>query len=352
MAKLDFFDAETVDRQTPAHPWKALFASAFAGAALLTLAFEAHCRREGYLAGDFKNTPSLWAQEFRKATGARTVLLGASRTLFDIDLDVWEEATGDRPIQLALEGTSPRRPLRMLAEREDFRGLVVLDVTPPIFFTNFEYRDDVFEFIADETPARRSEHRISMALERVFAFIEDQTRPKKVIYNALFPVRPGMVQRYDVLKLEIIDADRNSEMWARVADDEAYQRRAQRAWQYGMEQFPVSPVSDEAALKEILDVKTDIDRIRARGGEVVLVQHPYDSEYEPEEGVFPRARFFDRLARETDSVSVTFFDHPALQGYWLPEWSHIEARDAERYTRAFAQIVAEAMKSGGEEAGL
>jgi hypothetical protein len=35
---------------------------------------------------------------------------------------------------------------------------------------------------------------------------------------------------------------------------------------------------------------------------------------------------------------VTFHDYPELQGYYVPEWSHLEAREAERYTRTLAPI--------------
>jgi hypothetical protein len=271
------------------------------------------------------------------------VLLGASRTLFNTDLDVWEQVTGARPVQLALEGTSPRTPLKMLAAREDFKGLVVVDVTPPIFFSNFEYREEVFDYARGETPAQRSEHAISMLLERHLAFIEDQIRPKKMIYNALLPVRPGMEQRYDVMKLEILGADRNSEMWSRVAVVERYQRRAQYVWKYYMDRFPPSPMSDEEITAVVNDVNADIDRIRARGGEVVFVQHPYTRELEPEEGMFPRERFWNRLLEETKTQGVTFLDHPDMQGFWLPEWSHIEARDAERYSRVLARLVSDAL---------
>lgn len=339
MPVLSYFDAEHVERATPDRPWRALFLVAAAMTAALTAGWEAWRRAEGYLAGDFKNTPALWAQEFRKATGARTVLLGASRTLFNSDLDVWEATTGDRPIQLALEGTSPRTPLHMLAQREDFAGLVVVDVTPPIFFPDFNLREEVFRYVGRETPAQRSEHIVSTLLERALAFIDDQTRPKKIIYNAQLPLRPGMEQRYDVLKLFVLGADRNGEMWARVVEDEAYQKHAQYVWKYSMETFPPEPMSDDEIVAVIAGVKADIDRLRSRGGDVIFVQHPYTKDYEPEEGLFPRERFWNPLLETTATKGITFLDQPELQGYWLPEWSHIEAKDAERYTRALATLV-------------
>jgi hypothetical protein len=36
---------------------------------------------------------------------------------------------------------------------------------------------------------------------------------------------------------------------------------------------------------------------------------------------------------------VHFQDYPELQGLWLPEWSHLAARDAARFTEALYAIV-------------
>jgi hypothetical protein len=36
---------------------------------------------------------------------------------------------------------------------------------------------------------------------------------------------------------------------------------------------------------------------------------------------------------------VHFEDHPQLQGYELPEWSHLTHADARRYTAALAPLV-------------
>ena len=48
--------------------------------------------------------------------GNKTVLIGSSRVLFDVQLPVWEKLAGERPIQLAIEGTSSVPVLEDLAE--------------------------------------------------------------------------------------------------------------------------------------------------------------------------------------------------------------------------------------------
>ena len=98
-------------------------------------------RSLGLHAGDLGDGVSYWTVERRKlAAGDHdgVVIFGSSRILFDTDLDVWEEMTGRRPIQLALVGTNPRPFLKRFAEDSDFDGLVVVGVTPEIFFSDFK----------------------------------------------------------------------------------------------------------------------------------------------------------------------------------------------------------------------
>ena len=64
------------------------------------------------------NTFGLWAIQRRRidaGEGDATVLLGASRVFFDLQLPVWERLGGKRPIQLSFEGTSPLPALEDLA---------------------------------------------------------------------------------------------------------------------------------------------------------------------------------------------------------------------------------------------
>jgi hypothetical protein len=46
------------------------------------------------------------------------------------------------------------------------------------------------------------------------------------------------------------------------------------------------------------------------------------------------------LIARTGARGVHFEDYPQLQGFWLPEWSHLAAADADRYTAALYPLVA------------
>lgn len=346
---LAFFDPEHVERPVPARPWGALLAAALIVVIGLTAGWEVYWRGKMLAAGDYKNSSALWAQERRKAIGDATVMIGSSRIFFDIDLDLWEEATGVRPVMLAMEGTSPRLFLKDLADDENFRGQVIVGVTVPIFFTQEGgQREEVLAYYKKETPSQRADHFLSKPIERTFAFFDEQTRPKTQIKTAPLPLREGMRPLFYPRKLSISEADRNTEMWARVEEDERYREEAKGQWALILQMLapppspdgsPPPPFPQPAIDAVIAEVKANADKIRARGGDVAFLRFPYDGLFAVvEDNGFPRERFWDALLAGTDSAGVTFHDHPELQGYEIAEWSHLTAREAERYTRALVPI--------------
>jgi hypothetical protein len=349
MVKLQFFDPEHVERDTPAKPWRVILLGALAVTAALSFGYELFWRAKGLAPGDYNNTSALWAEARRKATGDATVIIGSSRVFFGADLGAWAAAAGRRPVQLALEGTSPRVFLKNLAEDEEFRGLIVVGVTAPLFFTtDGGLRADALRYAKDETLAQCADHFMTKKLEGIVAFIDDQSRPKRQIAIWPFPLRAGMAPRFQPRKLESLGADRDAQLWNRVLTDERYREEAKAMWALGIKNNTPPPgpdgkppqMPDEAIAKVVAEVKANIDKIRARGGDVAFVQFPYGGVYTPAEDFgFPRARFWDRLLRETNSAGVSWHDYSALQGYDLPESSHLSASEATRYTRALVPIL-------------
>jgi len=346
---LTFFDPEHVEREAPERPWRALVLAALAATVALSIGYEIFWRSKGLEPGDFNNTSALWAEARRSVKPDSTVLIGSSRIFFDTDLGVWNELAGVRPVQLALEGTSPRIFLKNLAGDESFKGLVVVGVTAPLFFTtDGGLRAKVLDYLRDETPSQRADHAMTKVLERYIAFIDEQARPKRQFRIWPFPIREGMQPRFDPRKLSTSGPDRDTRMWRRVEVDERYRDEARTQWVVGTRTLAPPPgpdgrpalMPDEAINAVIAEVKANIDRIRARGGDVVFVRFPYTGAYAGvEDGGFPRERFWDRLVKETDSVGVAWQDYAALQGYDLPEWSHLAASEATRYTKALVPIL-------------
>ena len=212
----------------------------------------------------------------------------------------------------------------------------------------------MLEYSKTESPSEWIGHRLSYLLERNFAYFDDATRPKTMIYYSHWPVREGMIQRMDVHKLEIMDETRNAEMWQRLMDDEAYRQLAKDVWAYFNEQQAPKPAEDgtppppfpqEAIDKMNSEFKAGVEKLRARGGDVVFLRLPYDGGYEPVENFgFPRERFWDPLIAETDTVGISFHDYEELQGHNLVEWSHLSSEASDDYTRALIPILYDALE--------
>ena len=54
---------------------------------------------------------------------------------------------------------------------------------------------------------------------------------------------------------------------------------------------------------------------------------------------FPRQRTWDALLAATGAPGIHFEDYPELQGYYLPEWSHMPRPEAERFTAALYRVI-------------
>src|SRR5512135_625640 len=90
-------------RPVPEQPWNRIFIGMLVLLALMLGVWEWYWRDFGATPG-IRNTHGLWAIQRRRidaGEGDATVIVGSSRVFFDIQLDIWEQLDGKRPIQLA-----------------------------------------------------------------------------------------------------------------------------------------------------------------------------------------------------------------------------------------------------------
>jgi hypothetical protein len=83
-----------------------------------------------------------------------------------------------------------------------------------------------------------------------------------------------------------------------------------------------------------------VERIRERGGRVVFVRYPSTGQVrEIERNTAPREGFWERILAETGAPGIHFEDHESLRDFDCPEWSHLTARDAVRFTTALLPLL-------------
>ncbi len=308
------------------------------------IAWELQMRSLGLVAGDLDDSKAHWAVERRKIAAGdydEVVIVGSSRILFDTDLDVWEEMTGRRPIQLALAGTNPRPFLTDFAADPDFKGLLVVGVTPDIFFGDWlgipEFAG-VLDYWKEQSPSERFGHQVGLFLSRRLAFLDSSYTLTALIDQVNLRNRGEIVRPYlDVWKLWETGDDRQTYLWSQIEVNERLREHARLAWG----PYDGKPMDEAAITRACNDAVDAVKKIRARGGEVVFVRAPSAGlYYESEQHNATRAKTWDRLLRETGAHGIHFDDYPEMQGLEVPEWSHLSRASATRFTRAYVGVLA------------
>jgi hypothetical protein len=296
----------------------------------------------------YRNSPGLWSIQRRRidnGEGDKTVLTGSSRMLYNVQPDAWEQVSGARPIQLALEGTSPVGLMEDLAGDEDFTGTLIVGVAPGLFFSGFEYRGEAFNRYRAESPSQWLGQRISMLLEPFVAFYHPDYRLFWVIDFLPVPERDGVENFFDVRRLGTYEADRATRMWARVEDDPEYAAVIKRAWEHGFK--PIDELDDEERQEKLEQRGKELERaiavtrkLQDKGVETIFVRSPAEGHYATSEPMYnPREETWDVLIEQTGALGIHWMDHEELQGFWLPEWSHLSGSEADRFTLALYRII-------------
>ncbi len=333
-------------RPVPEQPWGKILLGAIVLLALLVGGWEWYWRDFG-VQPSISNTYGLWAIQRRRidaGEGNATVLLGASRMYFDVQLPVWERLEGRRPIQLSFEGTSPLRAVEDLADDANFTGRILIAVEPDLFFSGFQYRAGAISYARKESPSQRIGQWLSMHfIEPFFAFDDPDYALRAVLARQPWPPRPGKVWHSDVRKLADTEADRNTHLWSKLSTDPEYRELARRIWREEFQPSQDDPSPQEALRTEneqIARMAKAVAKLRARGVKVLFVRMPSDGEYlDYENRKYPRGRSWNHLLTATGAAGIHFEDYPQLRGYYLPEWSHMTLAEAERFTAALYGII-------------
>jgi hypothetical protein len=347
-------------RDMPSAPWSRVGWTVLLLIAISLSGWELYWRVGQEYVPAYRDGFGLWSMVFRRIEKEPTgsiAIVGSSRVLFDMELGVWERETGRGPIQLALAGTNPRPIMNHLARETDFAGLLLVGVTPPLFFTPpvGGVFDGAPEYARDETPSQRFGQRVSMLVEPYLGFYNFDTALFLVLRRQYWwPERTGFQgPPRDPRRLESSRIDRQSDMWHRVEDDPEMRSLAQNIWLGYLGAAPPPPPPEVAAqmLDDIMvEVADNVRLIRARGGEVVFARMPSTDEFrEVERMAFPREVFWDRLLVETDGIGIHFEDYQELQDVRVPEWSHIHSDDTAGFTERFIAILRAQAAAGGTQ---
>ncbi len=334
-------------RPIPAQPWGTIAIAAAALCLVLLVIWEWRMRALGLEAGDLDDDASAWVEQRRRidAGNVPVAIVGDSRILFDTDLDRFQALTGIRPVQLALPGTNARPFLEQLAADSDFRGLAIVGISERSYF-----RDDI-GVMADaltlyryESPSHRSGYRLHRALEREFAFLDNDYRLSTLVHRLDPDGRPkAMSPRWDVWKVRSGSDDRQSQVWTRLERDAQLREHAIRVWLHPAPGRPMGPLQADLVARTQAATRKAVAAIRARGGDVVFVRPPSAPQLRAmEDKRAPRNIAWDPLIAAAGVRGIHFEDYPAMRGLYLPEWSHLSRRCSTVFTDAYVREIVKA----------
>jgi hypothetical protein len=318
--------------------------------ATAVLSWEFYLRNKGFETS-FYDDPALWTHKrdmvYEPADKA-TVFIGSSRIKFDLDIDTWQNITGDHAIQLACVGSTPIPILEDLANDKNFKGRLVVDVTEGLFFStapgNSRRPVENMKYYKDRTPAQRASFHINHLLESQFVFLDkewlslNEQLEKLHVQN-----RPG-VYKFPGFPSDFgrVKFNRQEYMTDKFSSDTTLQNIVKNIWVEVIKASKEPPASGTKMDSILTAVKTAVDKIKARGGQVLFVRTPSSGGFKMGELMgFPREKYWDRLLAITNCPGIHYADYPAIDHFICPENSHLSLTDAKVFTKNFIKILSE-----------
>ena len=103
---------------------------------------------------------------------------------------------------------------------------------------------------------------------------------------------------------------------------------------------PTPPMSGKPLDSVMQSVKSDVNKIKARGGDVIFTRTPSTGFFlMAEQHGYPRNAYWDRLLKETGCKGIYWADYPALAKLDCPELSHLSPAGAVTYTTNLVNIL-------------
>ena len=333
---------------------KTLFKSAIATlvvVVVVVLGYEFYLRNQGCQI-DYDDGPPLWADKRDKTNGPvdqTIVFIGSSRIKYDLDRETWEKLTNVNAVQLAMEGSCPRPVLTDLANDVNFKGKLVIDVTEGLFFNAappfMETPNENIKYFYDRTPAQQVSFQLNKILESQFVFLDKDYKSINAQLEELqLKSRPGVFMMPNFpMNFKRNTFDRQAYMTDSFVANEVECNQVKAIWDMFAKMAKSAPPMPPQAFDAMFQsVKKDIDKIKARGGQVVFVRTPSSGVYLQGENMgFPREKFWNRLLKETNCPGIHFMDYPAIAHFDCPEFSHLKKSDATLFTKEFFRLLSQ-----------
>lgn len=322
------------------------------------VAIEWHLRNIGW-SPSVVDSPDLWVEQRKRASALKEraiILVGASRMQLDMDLNVLRKESGLEPVQLAIDGTSYTPVLENLANDPDIKGTVLVSVnaynmrkgTPEDTSTQWvNYYQCIHE--VGEEPYRVIHNKIIALLNNNLVTRLEGAKPYTIISKLAFK-KPSAGNYLITAPDRSRDADYN-----KVTMPNFYAARLQRHFgapiiknATSFEQFFTAyqkaisstvPVKASSFKKNLDYLITLIKKIESRGGKVIFIRFPTGKlVWEVDNRKYPKEKFWNEIERK-HPASINFSNYSGLNQFVLPDGSHLDYRDKEKFTASLINII-------------
>jgi hypothetical protein len=322
------------------------FLAAFAIAVLFLIPYEWYFRYvERWPASYDIESLDMWADWRAKVddlSADDVVILGSSRGHFDLNIHVWDSITGRRPIMLAYPGSSPYHTIEDVIEKSTFKGLLLISVAPGLFYTmkgswGANRGKNLVDHYYNRTYAQQFSNSIYHWIDPLFSYTQGSDLNLKGLIDRI-PLQnrdsvrgptiwPGMVA---------MDEYRNIRMIPEMETDSVRIQKQKDIW------FNPNPKNEFAdSIDVVIGFYVNlVKKFKAKGGRVAFISPPISGYYlETEPRLFPREKYWDRLLLDSGCPGYHFQDYEETKNLIPPEWSHLNRRDADIYTRTIVQLL-------------
>jgi hypothetical protein len=322
-----------------------LFVAALLVAIGLLIPYEYYFRYIEVWPVGYDNNPELWAIQRRKVdklTPDDVVIVGSSRGHFDANIHLFDSVTGHRPVMLAIPGGSPYYTMEDIVQNTNFKGLLIVSVAPGLFFTTGSsgsaewVKAERVEFTHKQTYASRFSQSVYMLINPLFCYLDPEIALKSLIYRLPFPDRDSVEHEAVWPPMVTFDQYRSVRMNVGMETDTALQNWQTRIWHRPNWKNRFAD-SSEVILNHYASLA---QTFQARGGRVAYIRPPVTGEYlEHEPKLWPREQYWDELLKRSGAKGYHYDDYPETKDMIPPEWSHLNRRDSDIYTRTLIKLL-------------
>jgi hypothetical protein len=137
-----------------------------------------------------------------------------------------------------------------------------------------------------------------------------------------------------------VEFSRQDYMTPRFEADTNLQNQVKGIWNFFRSMNKDKPLDGPPLDSVLATIKSNVDKIQSRGGQVLFVRTPSSGPYWMGEQMgFPREKYWERILSITGCKGIHFADYPAVANFQCPEFSHLKRSDAVIWTTNLVGIL-------------